>query len=112
MHEQNTAVEHVAVEALLEYEAQTMGCPVTLIDHAELAYGVSVIVYDQQPSRQGDMGTMHTRRVACYVGAQQKWSSIVSTWWDRSKPPSAHEAEMVDAAFALPQIPAPIKETT
>jgi hypothetical protein len=53
-----------AIEQLMAREQRSLGRAITLLDSAELAEGVVVIVYESTTEAVGDLGMMHTVRAA------------------------------------------------
>jgi hypothetical protein len=67
----------MTVQEALAREELDMGRPVELIDSAELAEGVLVLIYRLAPM-ESRWGRHQQVRTATYVNGVPKWSGIVS----------------------------------
>lgn len=70
------------VAAVLRAEERDIGRSCTLLDSAEMAHGVIVIVYTPKPWDDEILGSAREIRTATYVDGRPKYSTIVSTRWD------------------------------
>jgi hypothetical protein len=67
----------------LDYETLSMGRQCSLVEYAELAGEVLVVVYDVEPSGHARVENrqLHERRVATFVRGKLQTSQIVRAEW-------------------------------